>query len=149
MMMLKIISNCSTFFLYSLRWNKTTRTIFAYIILFYKVEYRKISLEQKLLYNRIVLFLYFCVNYKKKIVCSLQMFNAYWFKKNLVVFSVCLKNKMNIINNLNIENSENADIKKLSLENILYMDINLISIKLYTFVLIFMKVLKNHFIFVL
>lgn len=70
-------------------------------------------------------------------------------KKNLVVFSVCLKNKMNIINNLNIENSENADIKKLSLENILYMDINLISIKLYTFVLIFMKVLKNHFIFVL
>ena len=56
---------------------------------------------------------------------------------------------MNIINNLNIENSENADIKKLSLENILYMDINLISIKLYIFVLIFMKVLKNHFIFVL
>lgn len=77
------------------------------------------------------------------------MFNAYRLKKNLVVFSVCLKNKMNIINNLNIENSENADIKKLSLENILYMDINLISIKLYTFVLIFMKVLKNHFIFVL
>lgn len=55
---------------------------------------------------------------------------------------------MNIINNLNIENSENVDIKKLLFENILYMDINLIFIKLYIFVLIFMKVLKNYFIFV-
>lgn len=76
------------------------------------------------------------------------MFNVYRLKKNLVVFFVCLKNKMNIINNLNIENSENVDIKKLLFENILYMDINLIFIKLYIFVLIFMKVLKNYFIFV-